>query len=266
MHIRSAAIRCNRLPARSAAIRCAPPLQLSAQIRCRSAPYGPAHGVSPPVSHATSAQIRCNPRIPLHGLPQSVAPRVMPSARNVCLNPLQQLHADAVRPQNRPAVYTPRGLCPRDPRQRDIAPLHSPLRACAKLGPGDHWRRATLPLCTPRQGPALRSALGITGSGPHCPSARPAKGLREAWPWGSPGGPHCPSARPAKGLRCARPRGTREGRLSDGVPPVRGCRGRASSPCRGPGQRPGGPPEGPRVKRWSPRRSIGTSAARPPGA
>ena len=144
MHIRSAAIRCNRLPARSAAIRCAPPLQLSAQIRCRSAPYGPAHGFSPSVSPATSAQIRCNPRIPLYGLPQSVAPRVMPSARNVCLNPLQQLHADAVRPQNRPAVYTPRGQAVvSTPFNRNVS--GSPSRRVTRAPPASTSTRSRRP-------------------------------------------------------------------------------------------------------------------------
>ena len=202
MHIRSAAIRCNRLPARSAAIRCAPPLQLSAQIRCRFAPYGPAHGFSPPVSPATSAQIRCNPRIPLHGLPQSVAPRVMPSARNVCLNPLQQLHADAVRPQNRPAVYTPRGLCPRDPRQgRQCRPaaLIVAVGRCrarrsfrrprpgrfAPSGQSAHWAAASLPSPAPRhRGPALRLALpgaGLLSSGKRAVRKRgPLDGWRAA--------------------------------------------------------------------------------------
>ena len=76
-----------------------------------------------------------------------------------------------------------------------IAPLHAPLRACAKRGPGDHRAGHIAPLHAP---PRACAALGPGEHG--------------------------------------------EGRLSDGVPPVRGCRGRASSPCRGPGQRPGGPP------------------------
>ena len=245
MHIRSAAIRCNRLPARSAAIRCAPPLQLSAQIRCSSAPYGPAHGFSPSVSPATSAQIRCNPRIPLHGLPQSVAPRVMPSARNVCLNPLQQLHADAVRPQNRPAVYTPRGLCPRDPRQGDIAPLHAPLRACAALGPGDRRAGHIAPLHAPpracaKLGPGERRGGRLSDGVPtvrgcrgrHCvpppQSSRTVSASRR--PRALPRPPLVSAA--SSGSLC--PFGA-IGPLGRRFPP---------EPCRGPGQRPGGPPAG----------------------